>query len=376
MKVIVIGAGVGGLATAVALRRHGLAVRVYEQAGAPRADGAGLSLWANAVHALDRLGVGEAVRGLAVPPHDTGIFAANGDLLARTSGAALATRYGAPTIIAHRADLMAVLAEAAGEVVSYGRAFARYEQSRDAVVVHLADGGFDTAQVLVGADGLRSAVRGQVAPAAAPTYRGYAAWRGVAAFPHADAAAAWGETWGHGRRFGLLPLNHERVYWFATEDRAQNSPPTDHAAHLLRGLDGWPAPIPAVVAATPPSAILYHDVYDLEPLSAWTDGRAVLLGDAAHAMTPDMGQGACQALEDAVVLADALAGADDVRAALAAYERARRPHTRRVQAQARNIGRTAQMRNPLAVAARNGGMKLVPVGLSLRALDPILGHRV
>jgi 2-polyprenyl-6-methoxyphenol hydroxylase-like FAD-dependent oxidoreductase len=288
----------------------------------------------------------------------------------------MAERFGAPTVIAHRADLLALLTEAAGGVVSYEQSFSYYEQNNDAVVVHLADGTFDTAQVLVGADGLRSGVRAQMQPDANPVYRGYAAWRGVADVPYETVDGKWGETWGRGRRFGLLPLNAGRVYWFATEDRAEHTPPADHKAHLLRHWGGWHPSVPAVLEATPSEAILYHDVSDLETLSSWSDGRVTLLGDAAHAMTPDMGQGACQALEDAVVLADALANGADVRAGLAAYQQTRLPHTKRVQSQARNMGRVGQMNNPLAVAARNNGVKLTPMGLSLRALDPILGNRV
>jgi FAD-dependent urate hydroxylase len=376
MKAIVIGAGIGGLTTAVALQRQGSAVRVYERADAPRALGAGLSLWANAVHALAKLGLGEAVRGLGVPAHDTGIFAADGAVLTMSVAEQMTARFGVPSVIAHRADLMQILADAAGDVVTYGRAFTHYEQNNDAVVVHLADGGFDTAQVVIGADGIGSVVRGQMQPSATPVYRGYAAWRGVTPFSHDDVGGKWGETWGRGRRFGLLPLNNGRVYWFATEERAEHSPPNDHKTHLLRYMDGWHGPIPAVLEATPADAVLYHDVSDLKALSSWTDGRVVLLGDAAHAMTPDLGQGACQAIEDAVVLVNALANHDSVGAALAAYQQARLPHTKRVQSQARNVGRVAQLSNPLAVVARNNGMKLTPSDLSLRALDPILGNKV
>ena len=376
MKAIIIGAGIGGLATAIALQQQGIAVRVYERADALCPLGAGLSLWPNAVHVLDKLGVGDAIRAEMPSLQHSGIYTADGATLSRIAGADMAKRFGTPSIVAHRADLARILAEAAGDVMSYGRAFTHYEQNKDAVVVHLSDGTFDTAQLLIGADGIRSAVRGQMQPKAQPVYRGYAAWRGVTTFPHDVAAARWGETWGRGRRFGLLPLSEGRVYWFAAESRAQNSPPSDHKAHLMRYFGGWAAPVPAVIEATPSDDVLYHDINSLEPLSTWTAGRVVLLGDAAHAMTPDLGQGACQALEDAVVLANTLAGSDDLQAALAAYQRERIPHTKRVQTQAREIGRIGQLGNPLAVAARNGTMQVTPSVVTLTALAPIVGHRV
>jgi len=130
-------------------------------------------------------------------------------------------------------------------------------------------------------------------PQSQPVYRGYPAWRGIPPFTHAH--GIWGESWGRGTRFGIVPLSDERIYWFATANRPANTPPEDHHNALYELFGDWHTPIPALIYATPDSALLYNDIEDFEPLSTWIDGRVVLPGDAAHSMTPNMGQGACQA---------------------------------------------------------------------------------
>src|SRR5262249_16464657 len=141
-----------------------------------------------------------------------------------------------------------------------------------------------------------------------PIYAGYTAWRAVASFDHIAVGDMWGESWGRGVRLGIAPLRNDQVYWFATKNAPESE--KDVAGQvkpeLLRLFGDWHAPIRALIEATDESKILRNDIYDLEPLPRWTDGRVALLGDAAHATTPNMGQGACQALEDAVVLGQCL----------------------------------------------------------------------
>ena len=206
--------------------------------------------------------------------------------------------------------------------------------------------------VLIGADGLRSVVRETLFGNARPNYAGYTTWRAIVPFDIARLSP--GETWGRGKRFGQWGMVHDRAYWYATQtvSEGQGDPPQGRKHGLLDLFRGWHAPIEELIEATDESAILHNDVYDRPALSRWSVGRATLLGDAAHPMTPDMGQGACQAIEDAVILADCLRANPDIPQALRDYEARRIPRTSRVVRESRRAGWIAQWSNPLACRFR------------------------
>lgn len=376
MKTIIVGAGIGGLAAAIGLRRAGIAVAVYEQAARLGEVGAGITLWPNAVKALRQLGLGEAIRAIGVLEGQGGIRTAGGRLLASGAARDLEREFGAPTLAMHRADLHATLLGAlGGDYVRLGARCLGFEQGAQGVTVRFADGSSDAADLLVGADGLRSAVRAQLHGPQPPRYAGYTAWRAVVPFEHAQLLP--GESWGAGARFGQVPLGDGRVYWFATK----NTPPGGRSAageraELLRLFGGWHAPIPALIAATPEADILRHDLFDRPPLGRWGAGRVTLLGDAAHPMTPNLGQGACQAIEDAVVLTKRLVAGGDPTAALRAYEADRQPRTAQIMRQSRQIGAVGQWQGPLSVAARNLLMRALGPRLQARQLAAVIGYEV
>ncbi|MEO0561830.1 MAG: FAD-dependent monooxygenase [Chloroflexota bacterium] len=371
MHIIVIRAGIGGLTTAVALRRKQHTVSIYEQAPEPRAAGAGITLWANAVHALDHIGAGDVLQS-GIAAAENAIRRWDGLPLSIMDPTTLAARYGNPTLGIHRADLMTALLDLCDADIHYGKRLERYDQTDDAVTLQFTDGTVATADLLVGADGIHSVVRRQMYPTSTPVYRGYAAWRGVCSFDYDRVNNMWGESWGRGSRFGLIPLSEGRVYWFATENRPASSPPDDHKGRLQHLFCDWHAPIPAVLDATPSDAVLYNDVFDIEPLTTWVDGRIVLLGDAAHAMTPNMGQGACQAIEDGVALADALTGAAHVSEQLLSYEARRQQRANAVLSQSRRIGQLGQITNPALCWLRDQAVRLTPASITLRQLDTVL----
>jgi 2-polyprenyl-6-methoxyphenol hydroxylase-like FAD-dependent oxidoreductase len=376
MRAIIIGAGIGGLAAAIGLRRAGLDVAVYERAAALAEVGAGITLWPNAIKALRQLGLDDAIRAIGVLEGQGGIRTPRGMLLASGAAADLEREFGAPTLAMHRADLHAALLEALGaEHVRLGTPCVGFDQGARSVTARFAGGISDSADLLIGADGLRSAVRAQLHGDQPPRYAGYTAWRAVLPFDHARLVA--GETWGAGARFGQVPLGDGRVYWFATENtRAGERSPDGEKAALLRLFRGWHAPIEQLIAATPESDILRHDIFDRPPLRRWGAGRITLLGDAAHAMTPNLGQGACQAIEDAVVLMKQLGAGGDVPAALRAYEAARAPRTARLVRQSRQIGDVGQWQGPLSVAARDLLLRLLGPRLQARQLAPVVGYEV
>jgi 2-polyprenyl-6-methoxyphenol hydroxylase-like FAD-dependent oxidoreductase len=365
MRVIVVGAGIGGLSVAIGLRRDSHEVVVLEQAPRLDAIGAGITLFRNAMRALDRLGVGADVAARGAAARSSMICTADGRELARFPADLLE---GAIAI--HRADLQDALAAAAGDV-RLGARIATVEQDDAQVVVRDDHGNEDRAELVIGADGLHSVVRGFVA-AASPRYGGYTAWRGVART--SIEAGHLSESWGNGERFGLVDIGGGHTYWFATKNARQGQ--ADDAegrkAELRRRFAGWHEPIAAIIDATDDAAILRNDVYDLPILSRWHDRRVVLLGDAAHATTPGVGQGAAQAIEDAVVLTAQLASDRDVETALESYERLRRPRTEFVQTTSRRVDRIAQLDNAMLCRMRNAVFPRIPERVRRRQFEPLV----
>lgn len=355
MKALIVGGGIGGLAAGIALRHAGWDVEVFEHAPEIRAVGAGISLWGNSLDGLDRLGVLAALRPGSTSQAGA-IRNARGDVLMAIRPEDFGTTADRLVWMVHRAELHEALLAALGrDAVRTAAACDAVGQDEPGVWTRFDIDSEARGDLLVGADGLRSTVRAALFGAEPPRYAGYTAWRGVCAFDPERLAP--GESWGRGRRFGHLAMSGGRAYWFAVADapRAASDPPEGRKAHLLDLFRGWHEPIGALIRATDEAAILRNDIHDRPPLKRWSVGRITLLGDAAHPMTPNLGQGACQAIEDAVVLAEELAGATpgSIPAALQRYDARRIPRTSRVVAASRQAGAIAQWSNPLACKLRD-----------------------
>lgn len=352
-KVVVVGAGIGGLAAAIALRQAGLAVEVYERSATIGEVGAGLSLWPNAVNALDRLGVGEHIRGASIPSIGGSIYRPDGQLLVDESQLAKRTGYDMPARMIHRADLHEILRRSLAEPIHTGHECLRVAQDHDAAVVHFANGATVGADLVIGADGLRSRVRAELFGDVEPRFSGYTAWRAV--IPYSGDLDKPGETWGRGSRFGCAVLPSHGVYWFATLNSSGEDRALAGELEKLHDVFGeWHQPIPDLIALTREEAILRHHIYDRPPLKQWGHGRVLLIGDAAHPMTPNLGQGACQAIEDGVALANCLHNADGLASGLKAFHHDRVRSTARLVRKSRVIGRVGQMSLGPVVRIRDG----------------------
>ncbi|MBI3688151.1 MAG: FAD-dependent monooxygenase [Actinobacteria bacterium] len=379
-RAVVIGAGIGGLAAAVALRRTGWQVTVLERLQRLDPAGAGLAIAPNALRALDRVGVGDQVRALAAARGDVGLRRPDGRWLSRTSADAIRTRFGEPMVVAARSAVVdALRAVLPTDAVRTGTEVTSVEQGTAGAParVTVGDDAPLAADLVVAADGLRSAARQAAFPGhAGPRYAGYTTWRWLAPSPGQPYRPA--ETWGRGRLFGAMPLVDGRVYCWASSVAAAGQEYQDDHAELVRLYADWHDPIPALVSAARDLTLLRLDIEELPtPLPAYHRDRLALVGDAAHAMTPFLGQGACQAIEDAVTLAavlgDVPAGA--VPAALASYSGTRLPRVTMIAERSRRVGRLAQVTSPLAVLARDAGLRLadrlVP-DLAVRQMVPVV----
>jgi 2-polyprenyl-6-methoxyphenol hydroxylase-like FAD-dependent oxidoreductase len=353
---VIVGGGIGGLAAAIALRGVGVEARVFERAPELTEVGAGLSLWPNGIAALDRIGLGAQVRQRSVPDMDGALRSWRGRTVVATDGAALQRLLGDVSLIIHRADLLALLRDAlpASSLVTSATCTEFRDEGRS-VTALFADGTRGRGDFLVGADGIHSTVRAGLFGAAPPVYAGYTAWRAITAFEHSRLRA--GVSIGRGCQFGQVPMADGRVYWFATENApaGRPTPAAGERAALLELFGDWHDPIPDLVSATDAAAILHNDIFDRSPVERWGSGRVTLLGDAAHAMTPNLGQGANQALQDAVALAAAVtdAAAGDLEPALRAYERVRLRRANAVVSASRQVGRVMQLESPLACRVRD-----------------------
>jgi len=371
---LIIGAGIGGLAAAQALLQLGHQVRVYEAAAELREIGAGVVLGANAMRALDELGLHAAVRPVGTPLTTIRLLDEHGRVLNRADTSGFTERLGYDNVAVHRADLQRELLRALPPgVVHLGHRLARFEQTDTHVTVFFENGEQATAKALVAADGIRSRVRRQLLPTSQPRYAGYTCWRAVV---HTDApglpTTSSSETWGRAGRFGLVPVANGRLYWFACLNSPEANNPFFRAyrvADLQRQFAGFHAPIPQVLAATTDADLLWGDLFDLAPLASFVFGRVLLLGDAAHATTPNLGQGAGMAVEDAAVLARCLRRAPaSLPTAFQAFDRQRRPRTRRIVEQSRRLGQLAQFTPPWLAPLRNATLGAVPDWLTARQM--------
>jgi 2-polyprenyl-6-methoxyphenol hydroxylase-like FAD-dependent oxidoreductase len=335
----IIGGGIGGLAAAIALGRDGHKVVVHERDEALPSAGTALGMWPIALRALDEIGVGDEVRRTGSRQRTGAFLRPDGSRIATIDAARLERRTGDQVHLISRPALLAILHRAAldaGAELRFGEPVTTLDETADLVVV---------------ADGVFSRTRDRLfGPTYRARYSGGTAWRGtIDGMPTSEFA----EIWGRGVKFGVTPQEGGRTNWFATSSAAEGDfHPGHEAAALHRIFGDWAAPVRPVLDAVDEAGILRHDIYVTPPLPSFVRGNAVLIGDAAHAMNPDLGRGACEAIIDAVTLAACLREGSD----LQGYDRKRRRATQRLARVAATAARMTRMRH--AVGVRDGLLKV------------------
>lgn len=362
MRIGIVGGGIGGLTAALALR-EGHGVTLFEAAPAFAPVGAGIVLAPNAVACLAQVGVDVDTLGVELPAIE---LRRSDDAVLTASPAAAHRRTLGPTLGCTRADVHAALVAALGDTVELRLGAAVTAVDPAAPAVSVAGGPAEEFDLVLGADGLHSPCRlahggGDV------RYSGDTCWRGFAPNPGIEAAIEW---WGPRSRVGLVPVPDDRVYYFLVQAAPEGRSGDVALDDMRERFSGFPAPAAAVVDGLDERPPLHHDLCELdEPV--WGSPALPLLGDAAHAMTPNLGQGAAMAIEDAVVLGRVLDGESATDAAFSAYVAARHDRVRGIQLDARRLGGLSRVRGPLSRRARDLALRLTPDRVTHRRFDEV-----
>jgi 2-polyprenyl-6-methoxyphenol hydroxylase-like FAD-dependent oxidoreductase len=367
MRAVIAGAGVAGLTSAIALRQNGVEPVVLECAGAAHEIQVGgcIHVWHNGMRGLQRIGVGERLlelAGEAAVVERAEFCTARGGLMYGWSVRDIERRVGSPTFGVRRPDLHRVLLDAVGDgPVRFGETCVGFEETGEGVRVRLASGREERGDVLIGADGLRSTLRAALPGATEPRYAGYVSWQAIArADTDVVPVGLFRVVWGRGARFLFYRIGSEEIYWEGTFAAAAGGEEAveKRKQAVLERFRGWPLPIETIVGATEQAAISRADMYDRPPSKHWGVGRVTLIGDAAHAMTNALGQGANQAIEDSLVLARCLADQADAVAGLRDYEAERIPRTTKFASMSWSLARASRLHNPVACRLRDGALTI------------------
>jgi 2-polyprenyl-6-methoxyphenol hydroxylase-like FAD-dependent oxidoreductase len=361
------------------LQRAGFDVPVFERMHELREVGSGLTLWTNAMRALGKMGVADAVRARGAVVEFLENRTSAGKALKTLPLHKVAEKFGAPCVSIHRAELQNALASALQPgTLQLGVQCAGFVQDESGVTVRFANGREERADLLIGADGINSTIRAQLFGPSSPRYSGYTCWRSAARIEHPLLApTVYTQLYGRGSNFGMFPIGPGFVSWYGTMMTPQGG--TSGAAaewkrEATEHFKEWYEPVRAVIQATPESGFVRQDICDRVPIETWGTGRVALLGDAAHATTPTLGQGGCMAIEDAVVLARNLADGADVPSSLSRYAAQRKGRANGIVRQARRHGVFYHGANPLLGTIRDFSISTIPVSLAMREVEKLMGY--
>lgn len=351
LKVIVIGAGIGGLTAGIALTQAGFEVEIYDRVRELRPVGAGISLWSNGVKVLNRLGLGAGMTQIGGQMNRMAYHFKTGELLNDIDLLPLMTAVGQRPYPVARADLQALLLSAFTGPVHLNHRCVEVEEDDTGITALFDNGHRVRGDLLVAADGIRSRLRTHVlGQPVDPVYRGYVNWNGlVPVSPDLAPGDHWVIYVGDHQRASLMPVGGDRFYFFFDVPLPAGTPavPDQYRADLAKYFAGWADPVQRLIERLDPATMARPEIHDVGPLERLVRGRVVLLGDAAHATCPDLGQGGCQAMEDSLVLAQYLMTTNvGLDYALARYEGDRKARTSAVVNKARKRAEMIHGKDP------------------------------
>jgi 2-polyprenyl-6-methoxyphenol hydroxylase-like FAD-dependent oxidoreductase len=370
-RILIAGGGPGGLVTALALQRAGFEPLIYERSSM-LAGGSGFTLWPNALHALCSLDLEDELNALTIPFEAMAMFERGGKRLFDLSGATMKNRFGYSGVAILRQRFIELVASKLDPAcLHFGTTCVGFRQDSTGCTLLLEDGSEIRGAGLIGANGLNSFIRNQLWKTPPPRLASYSVFRGVSTIALDEQIAA--TSMGRGMQFGFFPMAQGQVYWFASTNTRQSRDLSQKffLEAVREQFQPWHSPVSDILAHANPEGVLWNEVFDLDPLPQWSLGRVTLLGDAAHPATPDLGQGLCQSIEDAVVLAHCLSSTADLPTAFLRYEELRKPRTRSITLQSRSIGQSGSWTNPIACYLRNLAFSLIPANVQLKQLEEL-----
>jgi 2-polyprenyl-6-methoxyphenol hydroxylase-like FAD-dependent oxidoreductase len=374
-KIAIIGGGIGGLSTAIALRQRGFEAEVFEQAPVLLDLGAAIALWPNAMRTLQQLQIADKVLDSAGVINEIQWLTHDG----QTLNSIRIENPNTPAVALHRADLQRILLSSLpSSVVRLGHSFRNARIDTDSTTVTFNDSQSIACHYLIGADGVHSRVRTQIAETQQDRFHGYIVWRGISSStPGKIPGDTAIELHGRGKRFGIGPVGHGRVGWWAAanaelEEFVAKESIADAHDELLDLFDGWYAPILDLIRSTP--TILRTEASDRPANTTWGHSRTTLLGDAIHPTTPNLGQGGCMAIEDSVVLARCFERYGLTEAALRTYEKVRYERTSAITYASRLYGEIGQWENQFATAVRSKVISALPGVLIKQLMKPVFDY--
>lgn len=370
----IVGGGVAGLAMAIALQQKGYRAPVFEATPDMQPAGAGLVLAVNAIKSLQKLGIADEVKAVAREMPVFKVLSQSGRIISDMDQDLLMRTFGINNIAIHRTALHRVLRSQIDEnQIHTGRKVVDYREKDNGVEIIFEDGSTHFSAYLIVADGVNSSLRQKLVPGSVPRYAGYTCWRAIADQPESLKLEHGFECAGVKGRFGVTPLANNQLYWFACVNAPQKDESKKHwkTKELSERFKGYYAPIELILKNTKDEAIILNDIADIAPIPRFAFRNILLAGDAAHATTPNMAQGACQALEDAAVLSHLLEGSNDIPAVFQAFEQRRIPRTHFIVNTSKVLGKISQMDNPIAIAFRNALFRSIPTSFSVKQLIKI-----
>jgi 2-polyprenyl-6-methoxyphenol hydroxylase-like FAD-dependent oxidoreductase len=369
----IVGGGIGGLTLAIALQRKGFSVKVYENSPEIKPVGAGIVLAANALKAYRAIGIEKEIVAAGKEMKRFRLKDRRGNTLSQTEVSKIVAQYGTVnTLTLHRADLHQVLVKSLKpDTLILGKGCQSFKEEENGITLYFKDGTTAFTDFVIAADGIHSIFRKKLCPEVKLRYSGYTCWRGItSALPKGFNFEEASESWGAGKRFGIVPLSNGRAYWFATVNASENEEAKNNLSirDVEKMFGEFHFPVKEIITGTNRGDMIKNDIIDIPPIKKFAFGRIVLLGDAAHATTPNLGQGACMAIEDAVVLANCLENNSDVILAFNEFETRRISRTTKIVNSSFQMGKVGQVANPLLVRLRNLAIRFTPESITDKQL--------
>lgn len=367
-SVTIVGAGIGGLATALALKQNGITATVYESAPEIKPVGAGIVMAGNAMQVFREMGISKRIEEAGNRVSLMKITDERLNVLSAMELSPYERKYGVFNVAIHRADLLRILADETGkENIRLSKRLSKIEK-HDRFRLTFEDNEVRDSDVVIGADGIKSVVRAQLFGSSMIRDTGQVCWRGVCEteLPGKYHHEAY-ESWGRGKRFGFVKINDRKIYWYAVVNR-RLATGQDNLSALF---EEFHPDLLKIISGTPGESVFQSDIADLKPISRWQKENVCLVGDAAHATTPNLGQGACQAVEDAYTIGQLLKKGRSLGGIFPAYEKLRIKKAHYIVHQSRIAGNIAHWENAAGVWLRNTLMKRLPKAVNDKQLEKI-----